>query len=91
MITPTIHLNGTSQDALLEQVTAAATAVFRACVALNQASPHGRDYYPQGENAFTQARAEHADRMARLTDVYRELEVIAQAIADAPSPRRRQA
>lgn len=79
---PTVHLNGTSQSELLNQQTDAAQAIFKAMNALNDASPNGRDYYPQGPDALKKAQKEHADRMQRLRSVYEELQQIAKSLAD---------
>ncbi len=59
MLLPSIHLNGTSAEQLLEQACEAGNAVRAAIVALEAAGPNARDYYPQGDDAFTRARAEH--------------------------------
>ena len=55
---PTVHLNGTSAEELLGQVTQAAKKIHEAMAALANASPNGRDYYPQGDRAFTFADKE---------------------------------
>jgi hypothetical protein len=77
---PTIHLNGTSKDALFQQVCNAIDAVHAAGDALAQATPNGRDYYPQGQEAIYAAMRQHEARMTKLREVARELETIAQAI-----------
>jgi len=77
---PTIHLNGTSKEALLEQVVAAQAAVCAALHALREAWPNGRDYYPQGPGALREAEAEMNSRCARLDSVDRELGALALAI-----------
>jgi len=79
---PSVHLNGTSGDELLEQVTEASTAVRAAIRALDRAAPNARDYYVQGDDAFERARAEHAARYAKLQDVAAELYAIAEDISD---------
>lgn len=79
---PTIHLNGTSANALFEQVCDAMGAMRAAIVALDRASPNGRDYYTQGPNALAEAIAEHDERVKRLLSVQRELETLAEHIAD---------
>lgn len=43
---PTVHMNGTSPEDLLEQLVRAHQAVAGALEALDAASPNGRDYYP---------------------------------------------
>lgn len=83
LIVPTVHLNGTSRDDLLEQNVNAMHAVAAAMRALEAAAPNGRDYYPQAPNAITAAKEQHGDRLRSLADVHKELETIATAIADA--------
>jgi hypothetical protein len=70
---PTIHLNGTSAEALRNQYAAAHTAVEQAITALSEAAPHGRDYYVRGGSAYAQAAMEHSYRMNALTRVRDEL------------------
>lgn len=81
MITPSIHMNGTSRDELVQQVCSAAEAVQNAMDALSKACPNGRDYYPQGDRAIGKALSEHRDRMARLKSVHDELSEIGATIA----------
>jgi ferredoxin-NADP reductase len=80
---PTIHLNGTSREMLSDQLCEAYSAVRIAGDTLAKAAPNGRDYYPQGPEAFEQAVREHYARMAKLRDVMKEIETIAEAIAFA--------
>lgn len=82
MIKPTIHLNGTSANALLDQYTTAGDAVRLALEALGNAAPNGRDYYPQGPAAFEQARKEHDARTAKLREVLVDLGELAEHVAD---------
>jgi hypothetical protein len=81
MITPTIHLNGTSRDELVRQYTAALDAIFAAIEAVNAMAPNGRDYYPQGDDAYSTARREHIARMAKLSDLYEEVSELAVHVA----------
>ena len=78
---PTIHLNGTSRERLIEQYTAAADAINDAYHALMAAAPNGRDYYPQGPQAMEAATREHIDRLSRLDAIHFELVELAEAIA----------
>jgi hypothetical protein len=55
MLTPTIHINGTSRDALIDAAIDARAAVREAKEALRGVAPNGRDYYPQGADAIRQA------------------------------------
>lgn len=83
MVSPTIHLNGTSGSALYDMNVAAAQAMQHALVALGDAAPNARDYYPQGPGAFEAARREHEHRVERLRAVYHELMDLIEAISDA--------
>lgn len=87
MIMPTLHLNGTSKNALLDQYCDAAHAVDAAITSLCENGPNGRDYYPQGDDAFTQARDQHEARVKKLREVRKELNEIAECIADAEGGR----
>jgi hypothetical protein len=73
---PTIHLNGTSREALESALEDANVAIGYAIEALAKAAPNGRDYYPQGDNAFNQARNEHVARIAKLTDVLADIQAL---------------
>jgi hypothetical protein len=81
LMTPSVHLNGSSKEHLVEDLCAAGDAVRLAIEKLEWAAPNGRDYYPQGPGAFPQALREHVARVAHLRGVLAELEEIAQAIA----------
>lgn len=78
---PTIHLNGTSPEALLAQYEQSALAISQAIRLLEEASPHGRDYYPQGPQALTAARAEHVTRLEVLHGVQKELQQLIEHVA----------
>jgi hypothetical protein len=73
MTKPTIHLNGTAAADLLKQYRSAYAAVSDAIEAICKASPHGRDYYPQGTDAINNAQSEHWERVAKLREVEKEL------------------
>jgi len=81
MMVPSIHLNGTSKNELLEQQIEALRALRAAIAALRQAAPNGRDYYPQGTAAAARALAEHSRRLGNLHAVETELEDLALAIS----------
>jgi hypothetical protein len=83
MVTPTVHLNGTSRADLLYQATGAAGAVQRAQRALAEAWPHGRDYYPQGPEALGAAEAQFKAWNGQLAEVYEGLMRLAERIAEA--------
>jgi ferredoxin-NADP reductase len=71
---PSIHLNGTSAEALAKGYEDAAQAVWTAVKALEEAAPNGRDYYPQGPDAMMQATKEHLVRLDSMRKVYDELQ-----------------
>lgn len=73
MIFPTVHLNGTSKDEMIDRLSDAGSAVHKAIDALIDARPNARDYYPQGPDAFAQADREHNERLTKLRAVYDEL------------------
>jgi hypothetical protein len=79
---PTIHLNGTSAQSLLDDTCDAAFTVKTAIDALARTAPNGRDYYLQGDDAMVIASGQHAERMARLRSVYAELQQIGEYLAD---------
>jgi hypothetical protein len=83
MMKPSIHLNGSSRSDLLDQQANAMTGIRTAIEALSEACPNARDYYPQGDQAYSEARAEHVSRLERLRAILKEYEEIAGAIVDA--------
>lgn len=85
---PSIHMNGTSQHDLLDQYAKARAALRAAILALQDAAPNGRDYYPQGSNAIGKAIEEHRARLTSLENVHDELGTIMDAVHSA-SPFKR--
>lgn len=80
MMIPTVHLNGTGSKNLLDEIKTAHTALMAAMVALRQVTVHGRDYYPQGPSAYTQARHEMDARLSTLEKILDDLEAMHVAI-----------
>jgi len=74
MIKPTIHSNGTSRGDLHAAYMNALLATEEALKQLRKCAPHGRDYYPQGEDALMDAEREHEVRMRGLDIVRQDLE-----------------
>lgn len=66
---PTIHLNGTSHRELYYGYEAAYHAVRAAQEAFNEVEFNARDYYVQGEDAFTKARDHRAEQHLALAQV----------------------
>lgn len=77
---PSVHLNGTSREELQSQHCDAVRAGRAFMAALASAAPDGRDYYTQGRTAFTAAQVQHCERMAKVEQVIKELETIAEAL-----------
>jgi hypothetical protein len=80
---PTVHLGGTAQCDLYEQLSDALASLRTAIVKVSNAEPNGRDYYPQSPTAIFRAIAEHQDRIHKLESVISELETIITHVADA--------
>ena len=79
---PTIHMNGTSRNDLMEAMSNAAYAIEKAEEAMGKVCPNGRDYYPQGPDAIQEALRQHHNRLHHLHAVRTELMEILEAIAD---------
>ena len=63
---PTLHLNGTSKTDLRNGYLAAHDAIDAAIEALASAELNGRDFYPQGPDAYSQARSERDEALKQL-------------------------
>jgi hypothetical protein len=59
------------------------SAIITAIEKLRQAGPNGRDYQTAPPGALCKAQAEHAARLKHLEIVMRELDQIAQHIANS--------
>jgi hypothetical protein len=82
MTKPTIHLNGTHPKDLLAGYRDAYRACNEAVKALAEATPNGRDYYPQGGDAMTNALSEHAARMKSISLVADEMLALAEHVME---------
>jgi hypothetical protein len=80
VIFPSIHLNGTSAESLLEDYGKAAEALRLAIEAMYVASPNARDYYPQGPEACELAVKEHRERCAKVRAAREEILTIMEHI-----------
>lgn len=89
LIHPTIHLNGSSVEALLTEVNLARRALHAALEALGNMTIHDRDYYPQGPDVGAAARDQQRLRTARVLGVLTEIEVIQDGLLDAQAARNR--
>lgn len=84
---PLVHLNGTSKAELIGQYMEAHTAMIRALRVLQSAAPNGRDYYPLGDGAWLQARAEHDARVQKIIDVDEEIMAIWESLHEQKGGR----
>ena len=82
MITPTVHLGGTSRQDLLDQFMEAGHALSLALSKMQDACPNGRDYYLQGPDALSMAMQAHASRVARVQSVMAEYGVLCEFVCD---------
>lgn len=72
MIVPTIHLNGTSREELFRQLSSVTEALDNVLDKMSNAVPHGRDYYPQGDDGYKKAIHEHIVRVNTVTALRNE-------------------
>jgi hypothetical protein len=63
---PTLHLNGTGRTTLRDEYAAAYDALLKARDAFAASTLNGRDFYPQGPDAYYQARDERTTAFASL-------------------------
>ncbi len=66
---PTIHLNGSGADNLYQEYKAAWNSVRATREALVHATCNARDFYPQGDSAFSKAREERSEAFLHLQQV----------------------
>lgn len=78
---PSVHMNGTSRQDLLNQNRAALEALDAAILAMHAATPNARDYYVQGPSAFRTAQAEHRARLTAVKQVREEYLTLAMHLA----------
>jgi hypothetical protein len=79
---PTIHLNGTGKDTLTTEYYIAYKAIKESINTLLDATLNGRDFYPQGSDAFYQAREERQDALSKLHQVKAYIEEMIAGIAE---------
>ena len=66
---PTIHLNGTGAATIANEYTNALCAASALRQALAEATCNARDFYPQGDHAWIDARNERAEIFAKLLEI----------------------
>jgi ketosteroid isomerase-like protein len=70
---PTVHMNGSGKKRLVEQYSNAMHALNNAIQALNEAYPHGRDYYVQGDGVIDAACREQDARIKAVRTVRNDI------------------
>ena len=73
VVTPIVHLNGTSKQELIDQRLAVLDALRKAGEALRNAAPNARDYYPE-PGRLTRAEAQHRRRLETLKLLVKQVE-----------------
>jgi len=79
---PSVHLNGTSREELVEQNMNALHAVNTAAEILRKATPNARDYYVQSPTAFSVAVDQHRERLVSLATIATELTTIIEGLIE---------
>jgi len=77
LVTPTVHLNGTSTRFLLDQQLQVMGALEGVLTAMRNACPNARDFYPQGEGVALQAREAYNERFRLISELRAEYEALA--------------
>lgn len=75
-------MNGTGGNDLLEQHLAVSNALRNLHAAMCNAGPNGRDYYVQGDGAFTVAQAEHRLRLLKVDELARDYNTLVENISE---------
>jgi hypothetical protein len=70
----TVNINGTEYTDLVAQWRKAQDAYLKLANAMAEATPHGRDFIPQGGDAFRAAYAEHMRICRMLGEVYQYID-----------------
>jgi hypothetical protein len=66
---PTVHINGTGAETLRAEYRALSEALAVAEARLLAVTCNGRDFYPQGPDAYYAARFERSEMLAKLREV----------------------
>ena len=69
MTLPTIHLNGTGKETLIEEIDQVYASMSKLMGDFADVTCHPRDYYPQGEDAYPAARQQRQEMFDKLVEV----------------------
>ena len=81
MLLPIVHRNGTSKEALLEQVCIVGRALGDVLRAMADTAPNQRDYYPES-GRWEKALTEYAHRVETITVMREVYRAAADCLAD---------
>lgn len=87
VIAPTLNINGTAPEQLLEGYEKAFRALREVNAAMREIAPHGRDYQTVTDSdVYEKAREEHALRIVALNKIEREIIELAMAVQNQQHP-----
>ena len=84
LIVPTVNINGTHADNLVEALTDVAHVLLQAIEKMQAAMPHGRDYQVHGNGP--QARKQWSNRISHVRNLRNEVIDLALSIQDQKLP-----
>lgn len=79
---PTLHLNGTGRTTLRDEYAVAYNALLKAREAFASTTCNGRDFYPQGPDAYYKARDERIAAFAGLEQTIKYVGEVLTGICD---------
>ncbi len=82
-VLPTVHLNGTSSQTLIDGYCRARSAISDAMEALREIEFNSRDYYPQGDDVWLAAVQERMEQFAALRKIDQQFVEVLTYIIDA--------
>ncbi len=85
VVTPIIHLNGDRKETLVTNLENAYKALRKACLALMQSAPNGRNFYPE-PGRYERAYEQHTIRMQHLQEVLDSLSAEVNQIEEETKP-----
>jgi hypothetical protein len=79
-VMPLIHLNGSGRERLLREYEAASETLSAFIESWRDVTFHPRDYYPLGDSAWDQARADRMEMSEKLSDIKNYIDTHLQSI-----------
>lgn len=81
-IFPTVHLNGTSQEELLNQLVEAMNGIREADQKLSDSQPNGRDYIQPTTFTFKEAQEQHKRWRDMLKTILDEIYAVSEKVSE---------